>query len=86
MDRGLLHRHLYEDSKLEELNLSYVPYWIVSVSARTSIVASDVAVQVGEIATTAAVFGIMGSAMSGRRRAQRRMGTRPHLGYMSVEP
>ena len=68
MDRGLLHRHLYEDSKLEELNLSYVPYWIVSVSARTSIIASDVAVQVGEIATTAALFGVMGSAMSGRRR------------------
>jgi len=68
MDRGFLHRHLYEDSKLEELNLSYVPYWIVSVSARTSIVASDVAVQVGEIATTAALFGVMGSAMSGRRR------------------
>jgi len=68
MDRGLLHRHLYEDSKLEELNLSYVPYWIVSVSARTSIIASDVAVQVGEIATTAALFGVMGSAMSSRRR------------------
>jgi hypothetical protein len=68
MDRGLLHRHLYEDSKLEELNLSYVPYWIVSVSARTSIIASDVAVQVGEIATAAALFGVMGSAMSGRRR------------------
>jgi DNA-directed RNA polymerase subunit RPC12/RpoP len=68
MDRGFLHRHLYEDSKLEELNLSYVPYWIVSVSARTSIIASDVAVQVGEIATTAALFGVMGSAMSGRRR------------------
>jgi hypothetical protein len=67
MDRGLLHRHLYEDSKLEELNLSYVPYWIVSVSARTSIIASNVAVQVGEIATTAALFGVMGSAMSSRR-------------------
>jgi DNA-directed RNA polymerase subunit RPC12/RpoP len=68
MDRGLLHRHLYEGSTLEEMNLSFVPYWIVSVSARTSIVASDVAVQVGEIATTAALFGVMGSAMSGRGR------------------
>ncbi len=68
MDRGLLHRHLYEGSMLEEMNLSYVPYWIVSVSVRSSIVASDVAVQVGEIATTAALFGVMGSAMSGRRR------------------
>jgi hypothetical protein len=67
MDRGLLHRHLQENSKLEEINLSFVPYWIVSVSARTNVVASDVAVQAGEIATTAALFGVMGSAMGGRR-------------------
>jgi DNA-directed RNA polymerase subunit RPC12/RpoP len=68
MDRGLLHRHVYEGSTLEEMNLSFIPYWIVSVSARTSIVASDVTVQVGEIVTTAALLGVMGSAMSGRRR------------------
>ena len=37
MDRGLLHRHLQEGSTLEEMNLSFVPYWIVSVSARTSV-------------------------------------------------
>jgi hypothetical protein len=67
MDRGLLHRHLQESSTLEEMNISFVPYWIVSVSARTSLVASDVAVQVGEIATTAALAGVMGSAMGGRR-------------------
>ena len=67
MDRGLLRRHLQEGSTLEEMNLSFVPYWIVSASARTSIVASDVAVQVGEVATTAALLGVMGSAMGGRR-------------------
>jgi hypothetical protein len=67
MDRGLLHRHLQEASTLEEMNLSFVPYWIVSVSARTNVVASDVAVQVGEVATTAALFGVMGGAMGGRR-------------------
>jgi hypothetical protein len=67
MDKGLLHRHLQESSTLEEMNISFVPYWIVSVSARTSLVASDVAVQVGEIATTAALAGVMGSAMGGRR-------------------
>jgi hypothetical protein len=67
MDRGLLHRHLQESSTLEEMNVSFVPYWIVSASARTSIVASDVAVQVGEVATTAALFGVMGGAMGGRR-------------------
>jgi hypothetical protein len=67
MDKGLLHRHLQEGSTLEEMNLSFVPYWIVSVSARTFVVASDVAVQVGQIATTAALIGLMGSAMGGRR-------------------
>ncbi len=68
MDRGLLHRHLQESSTLEEMNLSFVPYWVVSVSARTSVVASDVAVEAGEIATTAALIGIMGGMMGGRRR------------------
>jgi hypothetical protein len=67
MDRGLMHRHLQESSNLEEMNLSFVPYWIVSVSARTSVVASDVAVEAGEIATTAALAGVMGSAFGGRR-------------------
>jgi hypothetical protein len=67
MDKGFWNRHLQEDSALEEMNLSFVPYWIVSASARTSIVAADVAVQAGEIATTAALVGVMGSAFGGRR-------------------
>ncbi|MGD0978776.1 MAG: zinc-ribbon domain-containing protein [Candidatus Bathyarchaeia archaeon] len=67
MDKGLLHRHLQEKSTLEEMNLSFVPYWIVSVSARTSVVASDMAVQAGEIATTAALAGVIGSGFGGRR-------------------
>jgi DNA-directed RNA polymerase subunit RPC12/RpoP len=67
MDRGLLHRHLQESSTLEEMNLSFVPYWIISASARTSVVASDVAGEAGEIATTAALAGVMGSAFGGRR-------------------
>jgi len=67
MDRGLLHRHLQEDSIVEEMNLSLVPYWIISASARTSIVASNVAVEAGQVATTAALFALVGSGM-GRRR------------------
>jgi ssDNA-binding Zn-finger/Zn-ribbon topoisomerase 1 len=67
MDQGLLHRHLQEKSVLEELNLSLVPYWIVSVSARTSIISSDVAVEAGQIATTAALFGLMGAGIGGGR-------------------
>jgi hypothetical protein len=67
MGAGLLHRHLHDDSALEEMNLSLVPYWIVSASARTSVVASDVAVAAGQVATTAALIGLMGAAMGGRR-------------------
>jgi hypothetical protein len=65
MDKGLLHRHLQENSKLEELSLSYVPYWIVSVSARTTVICENVAAQVGQTATTAALMGIMFGGMGG---------------------
>ena len=67
MDQGLLHRHLQENSTLEEMNLSLVPYWIVSASARTNITASDVAMETGQVATTAALFALMGAGMGMRR-------------------
>src|SRR5487761_331979 len=62
MDRGLLKRHLEEQSQQEELTLSYVPYWVIPVSARTSIVASNTAATVGTVATEAALFGLMAGA------------------------
>jgi len=65
MDKGLLHRHLQESSKLEQLDLTMVPYWIIPATARTNLVATDVAATVGSIATTAALFGVMGGAMGG---------------------
>ena len=65
MDKGLLHRHLQEDSKQEEMSLSYVPYWIVSVSARTTIVATNEAAQIGQVATTAALMGVIFGGMGG---------------------
>ncbi len=67
MDRGLLHRHLQESSTLEEVNLALVPYWLLPVSARTSLVAVDMAAEAGQIATTAALAGIMGGALGGGR-------------------
>ena len=67
MDRGLLHRHLQESSTLEEVNLAMVPYWLIPVSARTSLVAVDTGAEVGQIATTAALAGILGGAMSNSR-------------------
>ena len=68
MDRGLLHRHLQEQSVLEEMNLAMVPYWLVPVSARTSLVAIDMAAEAGSIATTAALAGIMGAGFGGGNR------------------
>jgi hypothetical protein len=65
MDKGLLHRHLHEDSKQEEMSLTYVPYWIVSVSARTSVVATDQTAQIAQTATTAALMGIIFGGMGG---------------------
>ena len=68
MDRGFLHRHLQETSTLAEVNLALVPYWLMPVSARTSLVAVDMAAEAGSIATTAALAGIMGGAIGGGRR------------------
>lgn len=68
MNRGILRRHLQENSKLEQMNLTYVPYWIISVSARTNIVAADRAAQIGTIATTAAVLGAMSGMGGGHHR------------------
>ncbi len=65
MDKGLLHRHLHEDSKQEEMSLTYVPYWIVSVSARTSITATDETQQIAQTATTAALMGVIFGGMGG---------------------
>ena len=59
MDKGLLHRHLQENSKQEEMTLSYVPYWIVSVSARTTVVTISETQQVAQTATTAALMGAL---------------------------
>ncbi len=67
MDKGLLHRHLMEDSKQEEMSLTYVPYWIVSVSARTTVVIGDESAEIGEAASTALLMGVIFGGMGGGR-------------------
>lgn len=69
MNEGLLRWHVWERSTLEDMSLSYVPYWIVSVSARTRIVAVDTASQVATVAATAAILGAAaaGAGDHGRR-------------------
>lgn len=65
MDRGLLKRHIEENSTLEEINLSYIPYWVVPVSARTTYTAVNMGAEVGSIAMTAALIGIASGGMGG---------------------
>jgi hypothetical protein len=69
MNEGLLRWHVWERSTLEDLSLSYIPYWIITVSARTSIVAVDTASQVASVAATAAILGAAaaGAGNHGRR-------------------
>ena len=67
MDKGLLNRHLQESSSLEEMSLSLVPYWLVAVSARTSIIATDMVAEGATVATTAALIGVLGGMGGGRR-------------------
>jgi DNA-directed RNA polymerase subunit RPC12/RpoP len=68
MDKGLLHRHLQESSTLEEIDFLMVPYWIIPVTAKTNLIATDIAVEIGSIAATAAMAGMMGGALGGGSR------------------
>src|SRR5207245_9855370 len=74
MDRGLLHRHLQESSTLEEMNLSIVPYCLVGVWARTSIIATDMVMEGAQVATTAALLGVMAGGLGGGNRRGGRVG------------
>ena len=64
LDHGLLGKHVFEESKEEELTLSYVPYWVVPVSATTSFKFLSVASEVGNLALDAAVMGAMDEGMN----------------------
>lgn len=67
MDHGLLRRHLEENSTLEEINLTYVPYWVVPVSARTNYTAVNVGAEVGTMAATVALMGLASEGFGGGR-------------------
>jgi len=67
MDKGIFRHHMHEESVLEEETASYIPYWIIPVSARTSIVAVDAIAEAGQVATTAALIGVMMGGFGNRR-------------------
>ncbi len=68
MDQGLLHRHVYEESKLVEAKMSVVPFWVIPVSAVTHYVYNDVAVQAAEVGGSLAAVALVGGMLGGGRR------------------
>jgi predicted RNA-binding Zn-ribbon protein involved in translation (DUF1610 family) len=86
MDKGLLHRHLQESSTLQEMTLSMVPYWVVPVSARTSITAANMMQQTAQTATTAALMGIVLGGLGGGRGGGGGGGFRPRRAWTPSLP
>ncbi|HTT73560.1 MAG TPA: zinc ribbon domain-containing protein [Thermoplasmata archaeon] len=66
LDQGFLHRHFFEESKLVEARLSYVPFWVLPASASTTYQYQAVATSVGATVGTIAAGALLGSALSGR--------------------
>jgi hypothetical protein len=67
MDQGFLHRHDFEESKVAEAKLSYVPFWVLPVSASTTYQYQAVATSIGATVGTMAAAELLGGALGGRR-------------------
>jgi hypothetical protein len=67
VDQGFMHRHDFEESKLSDAKLSYVPFWVLPVSASTTYQYQAVATSVGATVGTMAAAELLGSALGGNR-------------------
>jgi len=67
LDQGFLHRHEFEESKVVEQHLSFVPFWVLPTSASTTYQYQAVATSVGTTVGTIAAGALLGSALGGRR-------------------
>ena len=67
VDTGFFHRKTFEESTVVEQKLTYVPFWIVPVSATTNFTYQDIAVSVGSTVATIAAAEVLGGAIGGRR-------------------
>jgi hypothetical protein len=74
LDQGMFHHHAYEESKVEEQKLNFVPFWVVPVSATTTFQYQDLAVGVGGTVASVAAGAVLGSALSGVLGGGRRGG------------
>ncbi|MGA9839363.1 MAG: zinc ribbon domain-containing protein [Thermoplasmata archaeon] len=67
IDQGFFSRHAFEESKVVEEHLSYVPFWVMPASASTTYQYQAVATSVGATVGTIAAGALLGSVLSGNR-------------------
>jgi hypothetical protein len=64
VDAGFFHRKTFEESRVVEQKLSFVPFWVMPVSASTNFVYQDVATSVGATVGTMVAGEVIGSALT----------------------
>ncbi len=67
MDQGFFNRKNFEESKISEERLTYVPFWVLPASASTTYQYQAVATSVGATVGTMAAGALLGSVLSGNR-------------------
>lgn len=67
LDQGFFHRKDFEESKVSESHLSYVPFWVMPVSASTTYQYQAVGTAIGATAGTIAASALLGSMLGGGR-------------------
>ena len=67
LDQGFFHRHFFEEAKLLDRKLSYVPFWVLPASAATTYQYQAVATSVGATVGTMAAGALLGSMLGGGR-------------------
>ena len=67
LDHGFFHRHFFEEAKLTDKKLSYVPFWVLPASASTTYQYQAVASSVGATVGTMAAGALLGNMLSGGR-------------------
>src|SRR5271170_637942 len=64
VDAGFLHHHEFEESKVADAKLSFVPFWVIPSSASTTYQYQAVATAVGATVGTIAAGALLGSVLS----------------------
>ncbi len=68
LDLGLFHHHDFEESKVDEAKLSYVPFWVIPASASTTYQYQAAAAAIGGTIGTMAAAELLGGMLGGGRR------------------